>query len=87
MAGQRFVITLDLLTECDEKLTLDDVRKWIADRFEGCDVGDVVLMGVKERFQTPHKLDCCEKAHHLDCVCYHATKCTEHGERHVGTHD
>lgn len=30
---------------------------------------------------------CCTQATRLGCVCYEATTCHVHGERHTGTHD
>jgi len=30
---------------------------------------------------------CCERAELVQCVCYEASACPEHGVRHIGSHD
>lgn len=45
---QRFRIHLHLETECREKMTTEDVEKWTAEQFNGCDVGTVTVTLVEE---------------------------------------
>lgn len=37
--------------------------------------------------ETLKRYACCQKAQPLPCVCFYATTCPDHGERHFGTHD
>jgi hypothetical protein len=47
--GQTFHIDLVLSTECAEMITAFEVRKWLTERFAGCDVGKVEIARVDER--------------------------------------
>lgn len=45
---QTFAISLRLTTECRERLTATDVLVWTESIFEGCDVGNVEVVGCTE---------------------------------------
>lgn len=48
MAGQRFDVVLQITTECEEDVTVDDVREWVRKKFDGCDLGTVKIYEVAE---------------------------------------
>lgn len=58
IGGQRFSITLTLITECEETLTQAEVKQWVNEQFDGCDVGQVIVGIVNENnsnFTIDHK--------------------------------
>lgn len=46
--NQRFHIDLTLTTECEQTLTEAQVRTWLEEQLEGCDVGNVAIVDVEE---------------------------------------
>jgi hypothetical protein len=54
--GQRFKATLTIVTECDETMSVSQIREWLGDQFEGCDLGRVVV-GVCEASESNYTID------------------------------
>jgi hypothetical protein len=48
MSGQKFLIRLQLETECEETVDEPEVRKWAEGVFEGCDMGRVEVKEVNQ---------------------------------------
>lgn len=48
MAGQKFRVQIYILTECEELVSSHDVERWLGERFDGCDLGEVEVSYVIE---------------------------------------
>ncbi len=46
--SQKFTVQFTVTTECSEKVNANDVRRWVEEKLEGCDLGRVSVDAVSE---------------------------------------
>lgn len=52
---QAWYVTLWIEQQCDENMTLDEMRQWVKDHFINCDYGNVKILAIAPDSQPPIK--------------------------------
>ena len=48
MTKQRWVAKLAIIQECDDDMTLEEIKEWLQNQFQDCDYGRANLLYVEE---------------------------------------
>lgn len=46
--NQRFIITIEIVTDCEETVDDTQVEAWMAEKLDGCDMADVLDITASE---------------------------------------